>query len=79
VHITPVPGEPSSSQSIREPGCTCWICLTPELRAGTVAVRCASCRHAGCPHATWHGYGCTNSNAGGQLGSRFDGTQTQIG
>lgn len=63
------------------PGCGCITCVdsrpTP-LEFGipnsrTYMVICEVCGNKRCPHATWHGYACTGSNAIGQRGSVYGG------
>ena len=34
-------------------------------------ILCPKCGNKRCPHATYHGFECTNSNEPGQEGSRY--------
>lgn len=49
--------------------CGCWSCSPPSRRMTMIV--CPKCGNKRCPHATHHDNECTNSNASGQRGSRF--------
>jgi hypothetical protein len=66
--------------------CPCWRCTKERVDAGDdrggemlgipLALNrmflCETCGNKRCPHATDHRLACTNSNAPGQPGSRYE-------
>lgn len=52
---------------------TCFHARTPNPLDRQRFIVCEHCGNKRCPHATWHIYGCTGSNAPGQPGSIFGG------
>lgn len=60
-------------------GCQCYYCIATrgdKTPAGfpvtmTRMIVCETCGSKRCPHGTYHGHACTDSNEPGQPGSRY--------
>lgn len=58
--------------------CGCWTCVLEHLREQDSSalfmpfIVCPRCGNKRCPKATFHENDCTDSNAPGQQGSRYE-------